>query len=101
MSKEQAQTLIAQFAQFGIKAGNHWGPNKTVAGVKIPVKEAQKAIDDMNNAVVSAVTQFVKDNTDLNDVEVSEALEGVETGEEAIVAFARLVTTGALNGVTK
>jgi hypothetical protein len=101
MSKEEAKTLIEQFKAFGIKAGNHWGPNKTVAGVKIPVKDAEVVLNKLQNGVVAAVEAFMLANTDLEAADVQEALEGVESAEDALTALVRLVASGALNDTVK
>ena len=101
MSKEEAKTLIEQFKAFGIKAGNHWGPNKTVAGVKIPVKDAEVVLNKLQNGVVAAVEAFMLANTDLSELDVRDELKDAETAEDALTALVRLAASGALNGVVK
>jgi hypothetical protein len=101
MSKDEAKTLIERFAAFGIKVGNFWGKNKTVVGVKIAAKDCEQALKSLDNAVVGAVKAFMLVNTDLEVADVQEALQGVETAEDALSALVRLVASGALNEVVK
>lgn len=103
MSKEQAQVLIERFKAFGIKAGNFWGPKKTVAGVKIAAKDAEQALASLDNAVLSAVRAFVEANTDLEASEVGEALNGAQSATEALTALVTMAGDGSglFNGVVE